>query len=160
LFGLAAHAFDLVVNTLLARGVVDRTIAIFSGRVVRPNVHCQDAARAFLCLEAPGDQVAGEVFNVGGDENNHRISEIGDIVASMVGDVAVSLQNEIPDPRDYRVSFEKIRRVLSFVPEFSVRDGVREVASAMRADLNLRTHMDPMFHNVQALRQDGARNTG
>ena len=158
-FGLSPRMrFDLVVNTLTARAVVDRTIAIFGGRQWRPNVHCRDAARAFLtALEAPGDQVAGEVFNVGGDENNHRISEIGDIVAAIVGEVAVSLQNEIPDPRDYRVSFEKIRRVLNFVPEFSVRDGVREVASAMRADLNLRTHMDPMFHNVQALRQALAR---
>jgi hypothetical protein len=27
----------------------------------------------------------------------------------------------------------------------------------MRADLSLRTHMDPMFHNVQALRQALAR---
>ena len=79
------------------------------------------------------------------------------VVASVVGDVQVSLQNEIPDPRDYRVSFEKIQRVLNFVPEYSVRDGVREVTSAMRADLGLRTHMDPMFHNVQALRQALAR---
>jgi hypothetical protein len=55
------------------------------------------------------------------------------------------------------VSFEKIRRVLNFTPEYSVVDGVREVASAMRADLSLRTHMDPMFHNVQALRQALAR---
>jgi len=106
-----------------------------------------------MALEAPGDKVAGEVFNVGGDENNHRISEIGEIVANVVGEVQVNLQNEIPDPRNYRVSFEKIRRVIGFVPEYTVRDGVREVASAMRADFNLRTHMDPMFHNVQALRQ-------
>jgi len=158
-FGLSPRMrFDLVVNTLTARAVVDRTIAIFGGRQWRPNVHCRDAARAFLmALEAAGEKVAGEVFNVGGDENNHRISEIGEIVASIVGEVTVSLENEIPDPRDYRVSFEKIHRVLDFSPEFSVRDGVREVASAMRADLNLRTHMDPMFHNVQALRQAMAR---
>jgi nucleoside-diphosphate-sugar epimerase len=158
-FGLSARMrFDLVVNTLTARAVVDRTIAIFGGRQWRPNVHCRDAARAFLtALEAPGEKVAGEVFNVGGDDNNHRISEIGEIVASIVGDVQVSMENEIPDPRDYRVSFEKIRRVLNFVPEYSVRDGVREVASAMRADLSLRTHMDPMFHNVHALRQALAR---
>ena len=138
--------------------MVDHTMAIFGGRQWRPHVHCRDAARAFLmALEAPGDKVAGEVFNVGGDANNHRISEIGDIVANIVGDVQVSLQNEIPDPRDYRVSFEKIQKALNFVPEYSVVDGVREVAAAMKADLSLRTHMDPMFHNVQALRQVLAR---
>ena len=154
-FGLSPRMrFDLVVNTLTARAVVDHKISIFGGRQWRPNVHCRDAARAFLtALEAPGSKVGGEIFNVGGDENNHRIAEIGDIVAGVVGDVSISLQNEIPDPRDYRVSFEKIQRVLNFVPEYSVCDGVREVVSAMRADHSLRMHMDPVFHNVQALRQ-------
>jgi len=154
-FGLSPRMrFDLVVNTLTARAVVDHKISIFGGRQWRPNVHCRDAARAFLtALEAPGSKVAGEIFNVGGDENNHRIAEIGDIVAGVVGDVAISLQNEIPDPRDYRVSFEKIHRTLGFVPEYGVSDGVREVVTAMRADHSLRTHMDPVFHNVQALRQ-------
>jgi nucleoside-diphosphate-sugar epimerase len=154
-FGLSPRMrFDLVVNTLTARAVVDHKISIFGGRQWRPNVHCRDAARAFLtALEAPGSKVGGEIFNVGGDENNHRIAEIGDIVSSVVGDVSISLQNEIPDPRDYRVSFEKIQRVLNFEPEYSVCDGVREVVSAMRADHSLRMHMDPVFHNVQALRQ-------
>jgi len=154
-FGLSPRMrFDLVVNTLTARAVVDHKISIFGGRQWRPNVHCRDAARAFLtALEAPGSKVGGEIFNVGGDENNHRIAEIGDIVAGVVGDVSISLQNEIPDPRDYRVSFEKIQRVLNFEPEYSVCDGVREVVSAMRADHSLRMHMDPVFHNVQALRQ-------
>jgi len=154
-FGLSPRMrFDLVVNTLTARAVVDHKISIFGGRQWRPNVHCRDAARAFLtALEAPGSKVGGEIFNVGGDENNHRIAEIGDIVAGVVGDVSISLQNEIPDPRDYRVSFEKIQRILNFEPEYSVCDGVREVVSAMRADHSLRMHMDPVFHNVQALRQ-------
>jgi nucleoside-diphosphate-sugar epimerase len=154
-FGLSPRMrFDLVVNTLTARAVADHKISIFGGRQWRPNVHCRDAARAFLtALEAPGSKVAGEIFNVGGDANNHRIQEIGDTVASVVGDVQINLQNEIPDPRDYRVSFEKIQRVLNFLPEYSVCDGVREVSTAMRADHSLRTHMDPVFHNVQALRQ-------
>lgn len=153
-FGLSPRMrFDLVVNTLTARAVIDKRISIFGGRQWRPNVHCRDAARAFLtALEAPSDRVAGEVFNVGGDENNHRISDIGDIVANLVGNVQINLQNEIPDPRDYRVSFEKIRRVLGFEPKYLVADGVNEVASAMQSDLSLRTHMDPLFHNVHALR--------
>ena len=47
--------FDLVVNTLTVRAVVDGRIAIFGGDQWRPNVHCRDAARAFLmALEADG----------------------------------------------------------------------------------------------------------
>src|SRR2546428_352844 len=77
--------FDLVVNTLTARAVVDKKIAIFGGNQWRPHVHCRDAARAFvLALEAPAAAVAGEVFNVGGDAQNHRIADLGDIVARCV----------------------------------------------------------------------------
>jgi hypothetical protein len=51
------------------------------------------------------------------------------------------------------VSFAKIRRVLGFEPEYSVTDGIREVAAAVRADPALRRWQDPEFHNVQALQQ-------
>jgi nucleoside-diphosphate-sugar epimerase len=154
-FGLSPRMrFDLVVNTLTAKAVNERRISIFGGTQWRPNVHCRDAARAFvLALEAPASDVAGEIFNLGGDANNHRINEIGDMVAAAVGDVVVERRDEIPDPRDYRVSFAKIRRVLGFEPEYSVADGIREVAAAVRADPALRRWQDARFHNVQALKQ-------
>ncbi len=154
-FGLSPRMrFDLVVNTLTARAVVDKRISIFGGSQWRPNVHCRDAARAFvLALEAPASDVAGEIFNVGGDALNHRISEIGELVAGVVGDVEIERCDEAADPRDYRVGFAKIRRVLGFEPEYSVADGIREVAAAVRADPALRRWQDPGFHNVQALRQ-------
>jgi nucleoside-diphosphate-sugar epimerase len=154
-FGLSPRMrFDLVVNTLTAKAVSDRRISIFGGKQWRPNVHCRDAARAFvMALEAPASDVAGEIFNLGGDANNHRINEIGDMVAQIVGDVSVERRDEIPDPRDYRVSFAKIRRVLGFEPEYSVADGIREVAAAVRADPTLRRWQDARFHNVQALQQ-------
>ncbi|HVH10520.1 MAG TPA: NAD-dependent epimerase/dehydratase family protein [Gemmatimonadales bacterium] len=154
-FGLSPRMrFDLVVNTLTVRALADRRISIFGGAQWRPNVHCRDAARAFvLALEAPASDVAGEIFNLGGDALNHRISEIGDMVARVVGDVEVERRDEAVDPRDYRVSFAKIRRVLGFEPEHSVLDGIREVAAAVRADPVLRHWQDPAFHNVQALQR-------
>jgi nucleoside-diphosphate-sugar epimerase len=154
-FGLSPRMrFDLVVNTLTARAMAERRISIFGGNQWRPNVHCRDAARAFvLALEAPASDVAGEIFNLGGDANNHRINEIGDMVAQTVGGVEVERRDEIADPRDYRVSFAKIRQVLGFEPEYSVADGIREVAAAIRTDPALRRWQDARFHNVQALQQ-------
>jgi nucleoside-diphosphate-sugar epimerase len=96
--------------------------------------------------------VAGEVFNVGGDALNHRIADIGDLVASVVQGVEVVRQGDVTDARDYRVSFEKIRRALDFVPAISVLDGIEEVAAAVRRDPGLRHHQQPVFHNVHALR--------
>ena len=146
--------FDLVVNTLTVRAVTEGRIHIFGGGQWRPNVHCRDAARAFvLALEAPASDVAGEIFNLGGDALNHRIIEIGEMVAAIVGDVAVERRDDVADPRDYRVSFAKIRRVLGFEPEHMIADGIREVAAAVRADPMLRRWQDARFHNVQALQQ-------
>ncbi|GLC27482.1 NAD-dependent epimerase/dehydratase family protein [Roseisolibacter agri] len=153
-FGLSPRMrFDLVVNTLTVRAVVDGRIAIFGGDQWRPNVHCRDAARAFLmALEADGRDVSGQVFNVGGSALNHRIADIGTMVADIVGDVEVTMRDDVTDRRNYRVNFDKIERVLGFKPEYSVADGIREVAAAVRAREELRTYQHPLFHNVQALR--------
>jgi nucleoside-diphosphate-sugar epimerase len=154
-FGLSPRMrFDLVVNTLTARAVVDGKIAIMGGSQWRPNVHCRDAARAFIrALEAPPALVAGETFNVGGDSLNHTIAELGDLVAEVVGGVQVLHQQEIADPRNYRVSFDKIRRTLNFEPDFTVEAGIREVAAAVRANPSLQAYQTAIYHNVQALQQ-------
>ena len=154
-FGLSPRMrFDLVVNTLTVRAVADGGITIVGGNQWRPNVHCRDAARAFIAaLEAPAERVAGEIFNVGGDALNHTIADLGTMVAEIVGDVQVARQRDGTDLRDYRVGFAKIRRVLGFEPEWTVAAGIREVAAAVRAHPALRNYQNPAFHNVQALRQ-------
>jgi nucleoside-diphosphate-sugar epimerase len=153
-FGLSPRMrFDLVVNTLTVRAVVDHRIAVFGGDSWRPNVHCRDAARAFmLAYEAPASKVVGEIFNVGGDMLNHRIRDLAEIVVRTVGDTEVVVQNEVVDPRDYRVSFDKIKSVLGFSPEFMVADGVGEIAAAVRADPALQSHQEARYSNVQALK--------
>ncbi|MCU0619469.1 MAG: NAD-dependent epimerase/dehydratase family protein [Gemmatimonadaceae bacterium] len=153
-FGLSPRMrFDLVVNTLTARAMVDQKISIFGGDQWRPNVHCRDAARAFMmAMRAPTSAVAGEVFNVGHESLNYRIGEIGETVASIVGDVEVVHAKDSPDRRDYRVSFAKIQERLGFTTEFSIEDGVREIAAQLRTDADLRQHTSPIFHNVHALR--------
>ncbi len=157
-FGLSPRMrFDLVVNTLTVKGVVDGKIPIQGGNQWRPNVHCRDAARAFIAaLEAPAGRVAGEVFNVGGDALNHRIADLGEMVARIIPGVEIVRQPDVADPRDYRVGFEKIRTVLAFEPEFTVAEGIREVAAAVQSQAALRAYQDPAFHNVHALRQSFA----
>jgi nucleoside-diphosphate-sugar epimerase len=147
--------FDLVVNTLTARAVIDGKVTIFGGNQWRPHVHCHDAARAFvLALEAPTETVAGEVFNVGGSELNMRILDLGHLVASTVGKgVEVVVGDNAQDPRDYRVGFEKIKTVLGFVPARSLESGIREVAEAIRNNQALQAYQDPIYHNVHALSQ-------
>ena len=64
--------------TILAH--YERKVRVFGGDQWRPNVHVQDAARGLIaCLEGPEDRVRGEVFNIGSNDQNYRIREIGDL---------------------------------------------------------------------------------
>ena len=154
-FGLSPRMrFDLVVNTLTVRAVVDGRFQIFGGDQWRPFVHCQDAAEAFLrAATAPRDRVDRQVFNVGTEHMNYTIAKVGEIVAEEVPGADVQHVDAVDDPRNYRVAFGKIREALSFEPEYDLRSGIREMAEAVEADPDLRTYGDPIFSNLQVMRQ-------
>ena len=73
--------FDLVVNILTAKAVQDGKITVFGGDQWRPYVHVKDIGDTILkFLETPLQRVKGEVFNVGGNMNNHTINTVGEKV--------------------------------------------------------------------------------
>ena len=80
------HRGDLVVNNLTAFAFATGEVLMQSdGTPWRPLVHIEDISRAFLGLmQAPREQVHGEAFNVGADEENYRIRDIAQIVEEAV----------------------------------------------------------------------------
>ena len=51
------------------------------------------------------------------------------------------------DPRDYKVSFEKIKSQLGFEPQMRVPDGVAEITSALEEE-RFGDPFDPKFSNI------------
>jgi nucleoside-diphosphate-sugar epimerase len=95
-------------------------------------VHVADAARAIeLVLSSPHELTAGEVFNVGLTAENHRKQDLVALIREQVSTGRVSYVTRHEDPRDYKVDFSKVRDVLGFVPERTVRDGIGEIAAAI-----------------------------
>ncbi|WP_255681352.1 SDR family oxidoreductase [Natrinema sp. SYSU A 869] len=128
--------FDLVGNILPAKAHEQGTIPVFGGDQYRPNVHVEDAARAYIdCLTAPLEDVAGEVFNVGSNEQNYRIDELATIVSDVFPDASIEYREELTDERSYRVEFDKIQSTLDFEPERSVRDHCLELKAAFESDM-------------------------
>lgn len=160
-FGLSPRMrFDLVVNTLTARAVVDGKFQVFGGDQWRPFVHCADAAKAFyLAATAPEAKVAREVFNVGSDEMNYQIASVGEMVSDVVPDTTIEHLQEEVDARNYRVSFDKISSVLGFQPDYDLREGIREMASAVREQGQLQDYSNEVFSNVQSLEEQFTRST-
>ena len=124
--------FDLTVNEFSRDLWADRPLEVYGEQFWRPYVHVRDAARAVRdVLAAPPERVAGEVFNVGDSAENYRKADLVRLITGRLGRGDVRFVHRADDPRDYRVSFEKIRGVLGFRPEHRVPDGIDEVIAAL-----------------------------
>lgn len=127
--------FDLAINGMVRGFFKNGKIPILrDGTQYRPFVHVMDVCRAIhLAMEADDEKVNGEVFNVGSNEQNVQIFELAQRVANAIG---VEFNYEwygLPDHRSYRVSFNKIKEVLNFHPEYTIEDGAREVYEALKS---------------------------
>jgi nucleoside-diphosphate-sugar epimerase len=129
IYGVAERMrFDLTVNEFTRDLWAGRTLDVFGEQFWRPYVHVADAARAIaLVLAAPAEQVGGRVFNVGHSDENYRKLDLVELIKTRLPDADVRFVHRDEDPRDYRVSFARIRSELGFDPVMRVPDGIAEV---------------------------------
>jgi nucleoside-diphosphate-sugar epimerase len=127
---------DIVLNDLVASALTTGRVYIKSdGTPWRPIVHIRDIIGAVVAvLDAPPDVVHNQTFNVGRNDENFRVREIAEIVADVVPGCHVEYApGGAPDLRCYRVSFDKINRVLpAFRPQWTARMGAEELYRAYR----------------------------
>lgn len=120
--------FDLVVNILTAKAYTEGVVPIFGGGQYRPNLHVRDASQAYAdCLEAPITEVKGEIFNIGSNEQNYQIIEVGEKVANCFPEAEIDLQREKEDERSYQVDFSKVQKILGYQVEETIEDAVLEL---------------------------------
>jgi nucleoside-diphosphate-sugar epimerase len=154
-YGLSGrYRFDLVVNLLTAKAIMDGVITIHGGNQWRAFVHVQDVAWAILqALTAPRQVVQGQVFNVGSDTQNYTISQVGEIIHKHVPSARIITEDQA-DPKNYRVNFHKISRMLNFVPRWTIDQGIEQVMAAIRGGL-VKDYRDPHFNNAAFLSAKG-----
>jgi nucleoside-diphosphate-sugar epimerase len=149
IYGVAPRMrFDLTVNEFTRDLWADRELEVFGEQFWRPYVHVRDAARAVrTALEAPEESVAHEVFNVGRSGENYRKLDIVEVIQSQMDTGKVSFVPKDEDPRDYKVSFDKVRNVLGFETMMTVPDGIAEVAAAL-SDGTFDDPFDRKYRNI------------
>ena len=132
-YGVASRMrFDLTVNEFTRDLWADRPLEVFGEQFWRPYIHVTDAATAIqTVLEADEDKVAGRVFNAGTSTENYRKVDLVEMITAHLGRGEVSFVSRNEDPRDYKVSFERIKDELGFVAAHTVADGIAEVAAAL-----------------------------
>ena len=151
-YGVAPRMrFDLTVNEFTRDLWADRTLEVFGEQFWRPYVHVVDAGRAVQSvLDADVDVVGGDVFNVGrSGENYRKLDIVEEIQRQLPADKQGTIEyvKRAEDPRDYKVSFDKVRSVLGFETEQTVPDGIGEVIAALDAG-ELPGPWDARYRNI------------
>ena len=126
---------DLVVNNLLASAMAYGEIRIQSdGTPWRPLIHCRDIARAFAAFAAaPREVVHNQAVNVGGNPENYQVRDVGDQVQRLIPTARVVYTGEVgADPRNYRVNFDRLCRLLpDFRLQYNLVSGMEELHRKM-----------------------------
>lgn len=136
-YGLSPRMrFDLTVNEFTKELALGRGLEVFGEQFWRPYCHVRDFARAVtLVLESSRDKVSHNVFNVGDTRENYQKKMIVDEIRKLIPEVHVTYVHKDEDPRDYRVSFEKVHAELGFRISRTVPDGIREIKYAIENGL-------------------------
>ncbi len=132
-YGVAPRMrFDLTVNEFTRDLWAGRDLEVFGEQFWRPYVHVRDAGRAVaMALDAPLELVRGEVFNVGRSGENYRKLDLVQEIRRHISTGTVEYVPRDEDPRDYKVSFDKVREQLRFETSMTVPTGITELIDAL-----------------------------
>ena len=141
--------FDLVVNLLTAKAVIEKKIKIFGGEQWRPFVSINDAADAILCILRAEDRIVKrEIFNIGSNEQNYKLQVIGELIKKALPDIDVGIIKDNIDKRNYRVKFDKLTNSMGFKCKDRIIDEIVKmkeyILNSMAIDIN-----DSRFNNYK-----------
>jgi len=148
-YGLSPRIrFDLTVNEFTKELAMGRELVVFGEQFWRPYCHVVDLSRAVISVfEADVDLVSFNVYNVGDTSENYQKQMIVEEIKKQLPDAKIKYVKKDEDPRDYRVSFEKIKNELGFKITKKVPDGIRQVIQVVE-DGFIKDPDDPKYKNV------------
>ncbi|HMD83065.1 MAG TPA: SDR family oxidoreductase [Terriglobia bacterium] len=142
---------DLIVNTMFRCAVADRVITVNNPTIWRPILSIEDAAKAYIRAVEADLKISG-IFNVA--SANHTVGEVADLVRDAVSEeLALHVDlviKHLQDFRNYKVSIEKAKTVLSFHPTDNAKAIVRNLIDNMD---NFKDWGNPAYYNIQTFKR-------
>jgi len=143
--------YDLIVNTMFKCAMKDGLIYVNDPAIWRPFLSIEDAVMAYTRAIEANDALSG-IFNIA--SGNHTVGEIADLVKMAVeeeygGKITLNIKH-IKDLRNYKVSIERAKTVLSFHAHHTVKSIVRNLI------VNLEKCKDwdnPMYYNINVFKE-------
>jgi len=149
--------FDLIINTMFKCAMQDGVIRVNNPATWRPILGINDAAMAYIRAVEANTAISG-IFNIA--SGNHTVGEVADLVKATLGEElghspALDIRH-VPDIRNYKVSIERAKNILSFHPHNDIKAIVRHLIENMSkcSDWD-----NPNYYNIEvfkALESGGA----
>jgi len=147
-YGLSPRVrFDLTVNEFTKELVLGRELVIFGEQFWRPYCHVVDLARSVISVIESDNRTDFNVYNVGDTSENYQKQMIVEEILKQITNAKVKYVKKDEDPRDYKVSFEKIKKELNFKITKRVPDGIRQIIQAIKFGL-ISNPDNPKYKNI------------
>lgn len=141
---------DLIINTMFKTALRDNTVTVNNPSIWRPILSIEDAATAYIRAIEANYKISG-VFNIA--SGNYTVGEIGDLVKAAIEERLEKRINlcikHIQDFRNYKVSIEKAKNVLSFHPSGDAKSIVMNLIDNMD---KFQDWDNPLYSNIQAFK--------
>ena len=134
-FGQAPRMrYDLTINEFCKYANNDQQLTVYDPETWRPYCHVKDFSRIVLkVLSSPNKVVRNQVFNVGSNSSNFRKRDIVKLIKEEKKKLKVLFLKKKVDPRDYRVNFSKLKKILNIEPNYSAKMGIKEMLKNLKS---------------------------
>lgn len=142
---------DLIVNTMFKSAIQKKVITVNNPSIWRPILSIRDAASAYIRAVESNYDISG-VFNIA--SGNYTVGEVADLVKESIEEkmnlnITLDIKN-IKDFRNYKVSYEKAMKVLSYKPNHDVKNIVENLIKNFD---KFKDFDNPNFYNIQVFKK-------
>ena len=144
--------YDLVINTFVRDAYAKRRLTLHAGgRMWRPMLHVEDAAKAYVeVLAAPEKAVSGQILNV--LSGNFPVLKLAhEVRRALEHQKGIRLDLDVQQvgvSRSYRVDGSRFREVIGFEPSLDIVSSAGEMWNELEKGVDIE---NPIYYNIRWL---------
>jgi nucleoside-diphosphate-sugar epimerase len=133
-FGISPRMrFDLTVNEFVREIFLKNKLMVFDPYTWRPYCHVKDFSKILeLVLFKKIKRKKFEIFNAGSSKNNYTKYMVLKEIKKLFKKPNIIIKKNDVDPRNYRVNFEKLKKMYNFKPSISLKMGIKEIYQSLK----------------------------
>ena len=129
--------WDQSINNMLKELHLKGKIEVKSKSSKRPFLHIKDAIEAIiLVVKSRKEKVAGEIFNVGSNDQNYSIEEIAKKIMEVTKENGSLVIHDEKDENSFTMDCSKIKKILAFQIKHDLKYGINEIMVKLKQNKN------------------------